>query len=206
MAQSVRAPEDMAEQQEHFERMWLNPAPELSKWYASVRPAEAPASFREFLTSLPDEDQAETWHSSFKAFIDGGYLLEFICKLDWGVRSLDDEQCRFLTSDRPIVTNNRLGHPEGYLLLPISPSKVFFTLPIKPTKENLITSTTDRQLAKFVNRRIVEQAVQYVWSDNLGDQRLVFGRIGKRPAKTFAQIAARHSRRIRPNSTDDSTF
>lgn len=78
------------------------------------------------------------------------------------------------TSDRPVIMSNGLSYDHSFLLLPISPSRLFLATN-KPEMEHRFANVIPRrELVKFSNRWVVRRAKKFAW--NLDDSELEFVR------------------------------
>ncbi len=83
---------------------------------------------------------------------------------------LTDPKPRFqlLTSDRPLLVTNGIGHPNGQIILPISPFHIFVATNNVQTENHIRTVWNTRQAIPQVNHRVSCQSRKYVYgSDDL---------------------------------------
>ena len=185
----VRSPEGINGSKETFDHLWVRPGEEHEKWYAEVREEGFPETFREILAQVPKHEKEQERLKSLAHFMDAGEVVNFFVGLKWSFRDVEKANRRLVTSDRPVVTNNRLGHADGFLFLPISPTKVFLVRPRKSSPFASVESETVSNVAKFCNKSVVAQAKQFVWSESDSQEAFIKKWIGSMPAKSFVEIA-----------------
>jgi hypothetical protein len=80
----------------------------------------------------------------------------------WAVVDVSAALQRLLTSDRPLVLYN-LRHPDGYIALPISTTKIFIAANDKRTLSQL-REVKPKDLVQRVNVFTVSRARRYVYA------------------------------------------
>jgi uncharacterized protein DUF4238 len=89
----------------------------------------------------------------------------------WSVINLARARQRLMTSDRPLVMRDGLGQPTCYLIIPISPTKIFVAVNERRVLQNIQCLSHD-ELSDSVNFTVVSNAFRYVWDTD--DSRLQF--------------------------------
>jgi Protein of unknown function (DUF4238) len=79
---------------------------------------------------------------------------------------------RFLTSDRPVVRTDGLTKPNSHLAVPLGPTRLFIAANNQQTTA-MFQSMQPRDLVMRMNRRVVRNAIKYVWDAGLANERLI---------------------------------
>ena len=185
----LRSPDEMQANAKGFQLARERPDPVLEDWYRQVRPVDAPATFADLMDNIPDHEHEETWHGSLKTIMNDGKVLTILVSLEWHIRRLSGAHLTLLTSDRPVISNNRLGHSDGFLFMPLSPDTLFYALPARAPRHPTLTKGSDNQAVRFCNRALVRQAREYVWANDDCQQVFIERHLGAEPTKTFSAIA-----------------
>ena len=108
---------------------------------------------------------------------------------EWGIRQITKTKERLLLGDRPLTL---LGLDERLELvyLPLAPDITFFASRSAPMKQ-WVSSLTDIQLVRRMNRGMVEQASIYVWGSNFEHRKLLEKRLNRTPASRGIGIGHR---------------
>lgn len=188
VALMMRAPEDVAAYRVDFEHLWDKPAPELEDWFQSIRPTDAPATLAELLRTMPKHEREEQIVKSIWSVLEQNRAMGLIDNLKWSIRRTDAAKLPLMTSDRPVVTNFRLGFPEGFLFMPLSPSVIFIAQVDRAPALAVLRDGTDNEVMKFCNRAVVAQAKQYVWASTDRHDPYVRKWIGTSPQRRFISV------------------
>ncbi|MEZ5796917.1 MAG: hypothetical protein R3D63_05135 [Paracoccaceae bacterium] len=81
------------------------------------------------------------------------------------------------------MTNFRLGFPDGYLFMPLSPSIIFMAEVGRAPDLDVLRDGRDNEVMKFSNGKIVAQAKRYVWASTDRHEAYVRKWIGTNPQK-----------------------
>src|SRR6202035_3207809 len=68
-----------------------------------------------------DSIHLQVLHSLMDSELTGTALNRMI----WGTIRIDNARYPLLTSDRPLTMSNGIGGPDGYIVMPISPDRIF---------------------------------------------------------------------------------
>ncbi|HLJ01271.1 MAG TPA: DUF4238 domain-containing protein [Bradyrhizobium sp.] len=105
--------------------------------------------------------------------IANGPAVPDIAAMYWTCVDVSHSKFSLLTSDRPLVLSSGLADPSCLLVLPLSPHKLFlssndprFTRPLPVARH--------AEKVKTVNKAVVQQAREFVWSTD--DNQLEFVR------------------------------
>ncbi len=114
--------------------------------------------------------------------IDNKAIGQAIIKMTWQVIDVNRSSKTLLTSDRPVLIYN-LARPDGWIALPVSPTKLFFAFNSPTTLQALLKGTT-LSLVERTNEQIVTRARRYVWARDPWQEWYVRQNMGKRKEQT----------------------
>jgi hypothetical protein len=108
---------------------------------------------------------SETIHAALviRAF-DQKKLIEDINKMHWTVIDVSMKSDRFATSDRPVCLH-KFSEPNGWLFMPISPTKLFIAANAPSFLEDY-KNQGPTDIVRRVNNFIVCRARRFVWASN----------------------------------------
>lgn len=135
-------------------------------------------TFDQFADHMRQSVRDKDWADVLQYVIDSNNVGLFISNMRWSLVSVQNSGQRFLTSDRPVVATNGVNHPEGYIMLPISPTQLFIALN-NVEMENRLRYTDSRSLVNRVNNLVTKQAQRFVYSVDERQLRFVENRLGR---------------------------
>jgi hypothetical protein len=103
-------------------------------------------------------------------------LLDGISRLQWGMVDVTGTKYRLLTSDRPVVRTDGLNKPDSHLAVPLSPTRLFIATNNDHTSA-MFQSMPPRDLVMRMNKRVVRNAIKFVWDTDLTNERLIKGQL-----------------------------
>ncbi len=124
-------------------------------------------------TTFEDFLKREGRHAGFLAILKilNTQIAEHMDTMLWSVINLARARQRLMTSDRPLIIRDGIGQPTCYLIIPISPTKIFVAVNQRCVLQDIQRLSHD-ELADSVNFTVVGNAFKYVW--DLDDIRLQF--------------------------------
>jgi hypothetical protein len=134
--------------------------------YELKRASTDPPTFDEFLAGLTISDRERTRLHLLRAIMNSELVGNIVFTLRWAVIRTHRSQYRLLTSDRPIIMGGAIKEPDGNIIMPISPDRVFAAA---HSEKLLLTINEHMQHGggvQILNQRIVRQARKYVWGTN----------------------------------------
>ena len=96
----------------------------------------------------------------------------------WFVVNFKDVPHSLLTSDRPFVMTNGIGHNNSHLAIPISPTKLFLAA-ATPEEEKRLRTILPEHLVLQMNDRMALQARRFVYGVDDKQLRFVANRLGR---------------------------
>jgi Protein of unknown function (DUF4238) len=100
--------------------------------------------------------------SELPDLIDHQGIGQLLNNMHWFVVSTDTDAPRLLTSDRPLFVSGKLGAPDCYITLPISPDRLFVAVHSKDA-EARFRAQPQKELIESTNVRTAEHAAKYVY-------------------------------------------
>lgn len=159
----LRCPEDLEKLRSVWEREILVVPDVLEKQFKRDAANDNHPSLRCLLGSLPQREFERPFYEGLISAMNSEQLGEFIINMHWTVLSVTSA-CRLYTSDRPMIMSRGLDHPDGYILVPIGPSRMF----LAASSEDLIRRAEQGSrdnLTKFVNQQVVQHAVRFSYTE-----------------------------------------
>jgi len=102
-----------------------------------------------------------------------------LINMSWSVVTFSGARHLLLTSDRPFVMTNGVGHPNSHIAVPISPTQCFLATNTEET-ERQIHAMSGKELMQILNDRMASQARKYVYGVDDSQHRFVRNRFGRK--------------------------
>lgn len=141
-----------------YEEGVLNP--DLVSRYAALAGANDPTTFKEWL-AMQGPLTADLRVKLIELLIRSARIGEAINQMQWRVHRLDKLELGFILGDLPLMMSNGLGHERSFVILPISPTKLFIASP----DTNLINAFTTQYphvLERAINDAVARQSSHIV--------------------------------------------
>jgi len=142
----------------------------LRESYPTRKSEADPETFDEFLQAARGAGHIER-HKAL--LLQDAILLpqsaRLISSFHWGLCAINQYEHKLLTSDRPIVMSNGLGHRDGHMVFPLGPRKLFLAARTPEVTRRIIARP---DLVAATNNAVARQACQYVYGTD--DTQLVF--------------------------------
>jgi hypothetical protein len=154
-----RVPERVASARAFLEGFWKAEFEQHKANYDAQKGPNDP----EYANYIPEAINRETLEFIMKQ-IDDKRIGTLLARMRW--RTIDVSptgRCLF-TSDRPIIMSNGLAYAESYLLMPLSPTRLFLTTNSAGIENYFANVIERRELVKMCNRHVVRRAQKYAWS------------------------------------------
>ena len=155
----------------------------LQRYQSEVEAGVAPplpegSTFEQFAVEMRQSVRDKHWASVLQGVIDSSRVGLFISNMRWSLVAINVADRQLLTSDRPVLMTNGIDHPEGYIMLPISPTRLFVAVNTDEMVDQLRASDA-RKFVYEINDRITRQAQKYVYSSDERQLRFVENRLGR---------------------------
>ncbi len=135
-------------------------------------------TFEQFATEMRQNVRDTHWASVLQGVVDDSRVGLFISNMRWSLVTINTSNGQLLTSDRPVLMTNGLNYPEGHIILPISPTRIFVAVNTDEMVDQLRVSDA-RKLVYDINHRITSQAQKYVYSTDERQLRFIENRLGR---------------------------
>jgi hypothetical protein len=157
-----RVPDKVATLRVMFDEEMLKQAPALEKAYDEFHASDTvlPSAARK-AEELARETQFALGNL-LKSVMDLEKVGNHFNHMPWCVLSLRNGRRNLLTSDRPIVLSNGLQNDDCYVLLPISPTKLFVAANDSVFLKNL-SKQSSSDLTSWANRQVASQARRFIY-------------------------------------------
>jgi hypothetical protein len=145
-----------------------------AKWreeYESAKKSDAPA-----FETIDALNSLKITLMSLEKIINNKSLLDDLSRLEWGMIDVTGTKYRLVTSDRPVVRTNGLNKPDSHLAVPLSPTRLFLATN-NQRMTAIFQSMPPRDLVMRMNKRVVRNAIKYVWDTGLVNERLIKGQL-----------------------------
>jgi hypothetical protein len=106
-------------------------------------------------------------------------VIRGLIDMQWTAKSVSTATFRMLTSDRPYIMTNGIAQPEGHIVIPLSPTVVFFATRNDETFGQINSMSPDL-IVTAVNSKVCEQAISFVYGVDDSQLRFVQNRLGRR--------------------------
>jgi hypothetical protein len=117
-------------------------------------------------------------------FINSTRVISFMVKqMTFHTLELPGTKHKLLTSDRPIMMTNGIFQPDGELVIPISPTRLFIAVRERRTVEE-IAKIDPNTLIATANDRVAAQARRFVYGVDDSQLRFVANRFGRMSPST----------------------
>jgi hypothetical protein len=164
-----RVPERVASARKFLQEFWQADFDgRKARYDAQKRPGDP-----EYVDYIPEAVNRETLEF-LMIQIDDKRIGTLLGRMRWRTLDVTPVGRSLFTSDRPVIMSNGLGYDHSYLLLPLSPNRLFLATNTQAMEHYFANSLTRRELVKKCNRHVVRRAQKYAW--NVDDSELEFVR------------------------------
>jgi hypothetical protein len=147
----------------------------LASRYGELRRESDPETFDEYLAMDDGRIEEESLLPLMQKVIGSKLVGTALIRMTWGIIQFNLPKHGFLTCDIPIMLSNGLGHRDSFVMLPISPSRLFIAAARKPVIDSF-SSQDAEVLERAINDAVVQQAQQVVISRDNGQRRFIDNR------------------------------
>jgi hypothetical protein len=129
----------------------------------------------QMLQGLVEQRQALLLQELLNSDLVGGRLVN----MRWAVVRFDRVRYPLLTSDRPFVMTNGIGHADSHIAVPISPDQCFVAVASMDVERQLKAIPAEKFML-ILNDKMVRQARKFVYGVDDTQLRFVANRFGKK--------------------------
>jgi len=192
MSLLMRHPDDIAELARLVDDDWLNLTDEMRAAYSEAWQPGMPNTAEEYWDNNRGmrETARLTW---LRGLIDNENVGRRINAMSWNVANLDGARFRLLTSDKPVCMSTTIDGTNAYIMLPITPTRLFIGVGSNQTLRE-IRRLTPNDLAAEVNREVVRNAGRFVFAADTSQTRFVENHFGRSSTPSWmARLAAKRA-------------
>jgi hypothetical protein len=172
MSLMVRNPESLEKYKNVAAALYQEVRSNIEALYNKERKETDPPTYAEYAEKQGSNPAGRTVVRVIQSLADNKELGQCINSMRWTVLNDPDPKFELLTSDRPWLTTNGIGSPNGELIMPISPTHIFVATNNVETEMKVRAVWNSGQAVTVINDRVVSQARKYVYSTN--DKQLSF--------------------------------
>ncbi|MCG2639412.1 MULTISPECIES: DUF4238 domain-containing protein [Bradyrhizobium] len=160
----IRHPDVMVDLRTATVKSWKDTEASTQAEYEKTKESHYPATFDEYIAAIdPLIPVKVSLNAIIKAF-DNEKLGKHINDMHWSVIDLSKGVHRLLTSDRPLQYMN-LANSQGFIALPISPTKLFLAANSPQSIMN-VRSQKSEKVIREVNLFVVSRARRFVFAQD----------------------------------------
>lgn len=125
MSLLLRMPEDLEMFKNAYRTNLFGEDDERERRYQEIRGEDSPPTFMGYVRSRPEHEHGWAEMRIFANLLNHHGVGETIANMRWKVLDVSNHKRQLLTSDRPIMLANGIKKPDGYIVLPIAPYRLF---------------------------------------------------------------------------------
>jgi Protein of unknown function (DUF4238) len=163
----LRNPESMQKHREVAVALFNDALPRIEKEYVRDRKPTDPATYLEYAHQQAPDPAGRTIAVLLQALIDNVEIGTYINQMRWMVLRDGNPKHLLLTSDRPLVITNGIDHPNGQILLPISPYHLFVATSNRETERHISSVWHNRQAIPQINEWVALRGFNFPAHRNL---------------------------------------
>ncbi|HZR62101.1 MAG TPA: DUF4238 domain-containing protein [Xanthobacteraceae bacterium] len=176
----VRNPEHLLRMKEKLQTLEPGEVLEnIREDYPNIRQPSDPETFDEYKEAFLKNPVEIPSVRVLPELVRSKRVVRVLASFKWATHTVRTAEHSLLTSDRPIIMSNGLSQQDAFILLPISPRRVFIATKDEETVRS-ITSMPSDKIVEAVNNQIAQQAHRFVFGQDNKQLRFVSKRIGKR--------------------------
>ncbi|WP_188312143.1 DUF4238 domain-containing protein [Salinarimonas soli] len=182
----TRNPEEVEATKQVYAANWTKTTPKMEEAYFSAKRPNDPPTFAEYLATVSKEFVER---NAMLALANRGKPLHstlHIANMKWGSLKTPFWTEALLTSDRPIIRYGGLAIDDAYIVMPIRPKHIFFSVNTPYAGRALIEQEPSKLVAEM-NKQVTQQAHWFVYATT--DRPLVFVQehMSQKPAPIIAK-------------------
>ena len=161
----MRCPEDL----DLLRSLWASRFEETDQTqeakYRESRGVSDPETFAEYIRALNPVEKEKYFFEVFLSLLDNPSVGSKFNYMHWDFINLDTDGTELFSSDRPIIRTNGLASPNGHLVLPVGPRRLFLAANNRSFISE-IRRANARQLMLECNRQVVAASVKFSYSSS----------------------------------------
>jgi len=168
--------------------IWKGTGESSQAEYLKIKKPEDPPTFDEYLALRDPLTPVKVRVNLIIKTFDNEILGNLINQMTWGLLDVSASRTNLLLSDRPVLLH-KIKQAEGFVSLPISPTRLFVGVNDPKT---LITLRKNKpyDLVRETNAFLVERARRFVWARDRSQERFLENRMSTKmePTPLFPSI------------------
>lgn len=185
-----RHPQAVAEIKAMMAEAWKAAKDELATSYEAVKLPGDPPTLEQYLAKRPPGSDARPGLDMLWRVIDSQRNGRTLIQSHWRVVDLSQSPIPLLLSDRAVQVPLGFGDENGFLLLPISPKKLF-VFDRGVLWEDLGSRVSAEELVEAINLETVQRAHEFVWGTSDRHHAFVQAHMGAKPVPPLVSEALR---------------
>jgi Protein of unknown function (DUF4238) len=174
----LRHPDAIPELRTAARSVWGSNGEEFQRQYETIREPGDPLTFDERIAKIDPLVPIKVELNAIISMIDHERVGGPINGMTWDVIDVSAAQYRLLTSDRPVVLS-KLKAPDGSVMIPISPTKLFLAVNDLRWLAH-VREMRPRDIVTRTNQQTVERARRYVWAQDATQAKFIGKHMGKK--------------------------
>jgi hypothetical protein len=178
MGMLMRHPDDIAELKQLIEDDWTNLTDEMREQYRQRWQEGMPETAEEWWEQNREEYREAARLQWLRGMIDNEGVGARINAMSWNVANVGGGKHKLLTSDRPIYMTDSLDELDAFIMMPLTPTKLFIAVRRMETLAKIQELTTDELVAE-VNLEVVRSARRFVFASDKSQERFILNHFGR---------------------------
>jgi Protein of unknown function (DUF4238) len=180
-----RMPEDIALLKNLIKELVETVLPSLQPTFDKSKSITETRTFRELADEFID-NSGQRAISFARKIMSNDRLVRGIAAMEWSILTFGSSKFELLTSDRPVIYTNVLGHPQSHIVLPVGPRRLFVAAKDRALIRSFREMGQDALVAA-TNAGVTESADRYVYGSKDTQLRFVQNRMGSAKVPTLVE-------------------
>jgi hypothetical protein len=174
----MRNPESLQKHKEIAAAIFKDALPRIEDAYANDRGPNDPPTYAEYAAIHGPNPAGRTIVRVIQGLIDNVDVGRKINSMRWLVLHDPSPKFEILTSDRPLLITNGIGHQNSQIIMPISPFHIFIATNNVQTENGIRAVWQTRNGVQKINERVACQSRKYVFGRDDKQLKFVSRRLG----------------------------
>ncbi|MBF0678423.1 MAG: DUF4238 domain-containing protein [Devosia sp.] len=189
----MRHPEDLDTFRRTMQADWTNLNDEMREAYLRGRDPDMPETAEEWWEQNRDGFMETATLRILRTLMDHENVGGRINSMDWSTVIMTPSKHPLLTSDRPLLMTDTLTEPDAFIMLPLSPTRLFIAVRREETLDKIAVWPIE-ELVMEINMEVVGRAERFVFASDMSQARFIRNRFGQQRVRTlFHDLEARRA-------------